>query len=782
MANITKFSSNEFISSIREFANGSMDTVDVVEQLNEPKLLKAFLECSTDLEQKQIISSLGRLLDNLGTHDSLAWKVIDGLEYLFNFQMSESMLLQVQKLTPQVAHLATNVTSEDHKLVLLRLLQKLTYRIKLPRPDSFISPLIASLVRWSKAESATAVIQLSLSVLANLLHQNKSVQSILIQTVGLKQFMNGLLLLKDNLLLKMEVCKLMFLLENLTCEKPDEAELLSCVKVTICTITETSCQGDQTQLEQCILFFEEMVDCRKITTAMLDKPCFLDSIKNVMPLLETDSKNNNPDVAMLLFRFLRILVEMKLSVFYPLYGSVMQQGVAWVSMHKKKSGEAINTMCSLMASEPGNTFGLTANDIIKTFLPLLTEAESNNDCVFLTMLLRFLRQSLDVKAFSLIKNGLQKETMKRFIEALPGDNSFWINFTLHEPAVKMYIHLFSFVFKYVTSCDGSWMEFYTQMLREQKVISVLAVALTCGSADLKGMVLALIGGVAFPQESLPLLSKAMEDCGERRPLQNKSCFCELSPSSVSNNFEVQKFLKMMKNSLKGDESYSTKILQVHEYKDQMQLEYQRSLISSLSNASREIAGLREMDYVKDQLISEIRQELYCFRLTFENMRQKYESSLKANEEMSGRCRVLQTRLEQETVASQKAIKKLEESISKLESEGLNISKANKYLKVELVEKAHQIDDLTVQKEDLLKSLDAMQEKTSEQRAEQEATMTRNAELSEELARVKGELENNTKLLFQKEEELTEKTKKIEELQRLRDIVCELTSGDRKSVV
>lgn len=74
------------------------------------------------------------------------------------------------------------------------------------------------------------------------------------------------------------------------------------------------------------------------------------------------------------------------------------------------------------------------------------------------------------------------------------------NYSEYEPIVKMHIYLLGFVSKVVLCCDGSWMTIYTSLLSDQRVISVLAVALQHGSSDLRAMVLSLIRSVGFSRE------------------------------------------------------------------------------------------------------------------------------------------------------------------------------------------------------------------------------------------------------------------------------------------
>lgn len=67
-----------------------------------------------------------------------------------------------------------------------------------------------------------------------------------------------------------QVCKLMFLLEDLIFERPDDAEVTNFLKVSFCTVLETSSKGSKSSLQHCIKFFADMVTKKKIKHEILE--------------------------------------------------------------------------------------------------------------------------------------------------------------------------------------------------------------------------------------------------------------------------------------------------------------------------------------------------------------------------------------------------------------------------------------------------------------------------------------------------------------------------------
>ncbi len=68
-----------------------------------------------------------------------------------------------------------------------------------------------------------------------------------------------------------QVCKLMFHLEDLIRERPDDAEVTNFLKVTFCTVLEASTLGNKSSLHHCISFFADMVMKKKITSDSFQK-------------------------------------------------------------------------------------------------------------------------------------------------------------------------------------------------------------------------------------------------------------------------------------------------------------------------------------------------------------------------------------------------------------------------------------------------------------------------------------------------------------------------------
>ncbi|XP_052119697.1 uncharacterized protein LOC113203417 [Frankliniella occidentalis] len=777
-------SASTFSTMVREFeleGNNALMVNSLLDALNEmvnTNILVEAEECS----KRTFISSIGKLLSLVDCSSSLAWSILHVLEVYFNATVSDTTLKEVKKLTPMVSKLAVSALTDEKKVRLLKVLQTLTYGIKLLWPDSYTVPLFSSLIDWSKVGNQSLVVQLSLSVLSNLLHQNSVALPILMKTVNLKTFMNDLLHVRGYVECKMEVCKLMLLLGDLIYEKPEEEEIMNFIKVTLFTVLEATKCENRSRLQHCVSFFADSINSKKISVRNLHQPWIPESVCKVVDLLETGIDSMNPEIAMLLFKFLGILVPLKISTLSSFNSQIMKLGVGWVKRHSVKAGEATNTMYLILIhqsdADSSSTCGLNKNDLVSVFIPLLRNTPTSRDSyLFLTTLLNFFTVTLDNKLFSMeLQSVLNKEVVELLLASIPPTLVLWNDYSALDHVVEMYVHLFVFVCKIGTSCcDNSWMKSYTLWLREQKVLSLLAVALMCGSNNLKSNVLSLICSAGFPGDCLALLAKAMADGG-------KGCLAagnvdhpyELlrnpSPSSVSTLIEVKNVLRNVKN--KEEIISADKILQFYEYTDNVNSDIQKSLLASLTKATEVNSLLEEKMYLANQISNQFREKFEKLRPEFEQVCAKYELANKTIQSYNQEIAVLKERLSQEVSTCQTTVQSLKETIQRQEKDLYESIRNLKSLKEQLLLKENILTSHQEELESLQMERNALKEKEEESQAV-------NSKLEKENVQLELLLKQVREKVAQLENDKIAREKEIGELQRIRDTVFEITGGRKK---
>ena len=87
-------------------------------------------------------------------------------------------------------------------------------------------------------------------------------------------------------------------------------------------------------------------------------------------------------------------------------------------------------------------------------------------------------------------------------------------------------------------------------------------------------------------------------------------------------------------------------MQLYEYNEQVNFDYQQSLLASLTNATAEKALLHDKMYASNKIISSLRQELDSLQPALESVRQKYDSALKEIQDSQNNLKTLKKKYDE----------------------------------------------------------------------------------------------------------------------------------------
>ena len=729
---------------VKDFEQGDALS-DALYGLCDDLCTKLSIQDLNEMQFRQLISSLSKIISLAENNTALAWTCVSVIGKISDSSVGKKVGI-LHRLTPVVAKLMPYACTEEKKLRLLNVLQKLTYGIVIEREETYLGPLFSGLINSIRTEKGS-IVQLCLSVLTNLIHQNKKALQTLMQIVNLKELLEYILCLRCNIPCRMEVCKLMFLLEELMFEKPDDAEVINFVKVTFCTVIDACASGNVSALNHSISFFDDMVSEKKIKQEILINNSFVESTSKIINQLDSvDSECGN-----LCFRFLGILVKIGGATYFDHYPKILLQGVAWVSQHKFNAAEAIKTMHLILISHLCRDLSaISAENLKEVLLPLL----NGHNYSFQSSLLHFLKALLDADILkSAFKEHLTQQMIEKFLESELDLN----NYVDCEPAVEMYVQLLDFVNKVVTSCNPSWMTFYISLFRQPIVVSVLAVALLNGTSDLRAKVLSLICSVGFPGESITILAKAMASLTDNRD-RFSAQFVQQSELNWKTSIEINKLIASIQDLVKNNKLHDislTHVINLFECKEEVTLRYQKSLLESLSKATEEKSLLQDNLCFTKEIISELRKELSSIKPAFNSVQEKYDFSLKTVADQEDELRKLKCKLDEQITSCQKTICSLNERIEHKDRRIQEHAEKINVLKAELHDKTIKyasIEQSLQEKNDQNNSLEKMIEDLVAQGKEKETkveTLTAKVSgLSGEVATLESDLQNKIKLLKQ----------------------------------
>ncbi len=149
------------------------------------------------------------------------------------------------------------MTSEK-RIRALKLLQELTYGIKITWQEAHLPHLISTLSKWITESSEEEVISLSLGVLVNLCYKNLPAVYVLMKSVNTKTFLQSVLKTTgENINIRVQCCKLLIILEPSNSDILD-SYILDVAKVTFTNIMSTLKNEDNLLLRHIVDFFDDI--------------------------------------------------------------------------------------------------------------------------------------------------------------------------------------------------------------------------------------------------------------------------------------------------------------------------------------------------------------------------------------------------------------------------------------------------------------------------------------------------------------------------------------------
>lgn len=149
------------------------------------------------------------------------------------------------------------MTSEK-RIRVLKLLQELTYGIKISWQEAHLPYLISILTQWVTQSKEEDIIALSLGVLVNLCYKNLPAVYTLMRTIDTKVFVRTLLKLQHcSVNTGVQCCKLLIILEH-TNTNMSEKHILDFAAVTFTSLIIAMKQKDVLLLRHIVDFFNDV--------------------------------------------------------------------------------------------------------------------------------------------------------------------------------------------------------------------------------------------------------------------------------------------------------------------------------------------------------------------------------------------------------------------------------------------------------------------------------------------------------------------------------------------
>ncbi|XP_032683852.1 uncharacterized protein LOC116850095 isoform X1 [Odontomachus brunneus] len=459
--------------------------------------------------------SLYELMNSLGSRSTLIWSAIDVLQNACRNVPARQALIHTYKFAPILARLLEANLTTEKRIRVLKLLQELTYGIKISWQEAHLPYLISTLTQWIEQSKEEKIIALSLGVLVNLCYKNLPAVYTLMRTIKTKEFIRTLLKLQDHVSTSVQCCKLLIILEP-TNTNISEKYILDFVSLTFVNLRTAMKEKDILLLRHIIDFFNDVGQNEHSRNVLVTYSNYQKDVENILAILEEDT---DPECVALMMEFLLSLVKLKLSALTPLYPICIKSAMTWVPVEQVCSKALALIRTVIIDSRRTKTSTDVLVELDPSVLMLITSsgdgsrnAETEAKQAELMQLFQEMIKNPTLRK-KIMQSFSEHEMRRLFSHMLNNDFSAagdWTGNFIQNASTNLYIHALVLTADLAAN-HSNWLTLYSELLSSKQVQMIMALALFTGDSEVKQKVLQLTSSVGFPQECVSAVALCMKE-------------------------------------------------------------------------------------------------------------------------------------------------------------------------------------------------------------------------------------------------------------------------------
>ncbi|KDR18672.1 uncharacterized protein LOC110830635 [Zootermopsis nevadensis] len=772
--------------------------------------------------------SLHELMSALEPKSGLLWCAIGVLQHACHNPVARRALVHTYRFVPILSRLLDSNLIQEKRTRVLQLLQELTYGVKISWQEAHLPRLISTLTSWI-VSAEKDVINLSLGVLVNLCYKNFPAVYTLMRSVDSKQFLRTILKLQnDDVNTRVQVCKLIIILEHVSGEIPD-TDILNFVNVAFSTVTDAFKSHNIFLLRHMVDFFKDVQENPHFRSVLLTYDSFPTDTEQLLQLLHNDAAE--AECVGIFLEFLNCLVTLQVTGFNRLYPRLVTVAMQWTHTVLACT-QSLSLICSVSANvrhgcedEVQQHVTAQLEQGLLVLLHVLDVEDEENSCMNsetcnqVTAMFRLLQEMSKTPSLrQKILLSLKQQVIQRVLQPLFSVESQDRKHSFPSEVTSLYVHAVDLISD-LAPHDGQWLKLYSDVLQHKQVQMVLAIALYMGEEDIKRRVLMLTGTVGFPAECVSLLAKSLSDLeplvlasstsGMGKADANVENVCgsrqhEMMPLlSLVQEGRLDNFIAKLEEALERSEirDISTSaVMELYEYKLAAIGHSERALQASLEAAnshsthlnhrlaqmSAEASRLRQLLYHNQQCLEGLQEEKQAFvcrmeaaQVVAEQEHKKHVTEMKAKQrllcELSAAIEELKT-----TVAT----KEEELSLTKQRLDAMNRQIEEVQSQLTLVEQKYK--DQQSKNSELTRTLSKLEERIAKRDRIIEEIGQKKENMQKTIQNLEMELTNyrmlckaQEKNIMEKEAEISTTQQQLGELQRIREAIFAISGGKKK---
>ncbi|XP_029668888.1 uncharacterized protein LOC115238883 [Formica exsecta] len=768
--------------------------------------------------------SLYELMNSLGSRSTLIWTAVDVLQNACRNVPARQSLIHTYKFAPILARLLEANLTTEKRIRVLKLLQELTYGIKILWQEAHLPYLISTLTQWVVQSKEEEIIALSLGVLVNLCYKNLPAVYTLMRTINTKAFIRTLLKLQEHINTSVQCCKLLIILEP-TNTNISEKYIMDFASLTFTNLRTAMEKKDVLLLRHIIDFFNDVGQNEHSRNILLTYSNYGRDVENILATLE---ENTDPECIALMMEFLLSLVKLKLTALTPLYPACIKSAMTWVPVEQVCSKALALIRSIIIDSRRTKTSIEVLTEVDPSVLMLITnpedETNGQNGSQNAEMetkqaeLMQLFQEMIKTPALKKkIMQSFSEHAMRRLFSRML-DNEFpaagdWTGNFVQNASTNLYIYALALTADLATSYSN-WLTLYSELLSKKQIQMVMALALFTGDGEVKQKVLQLTSSTGFPQECVSAVAVCMKELEPLMLVQstnsnvlevaNKASLNytgnELAPLfSITQEERLDAFLAKLESTFESNrinDIPTSAVMELYEYKLATMRHSERAMQSSLEAANNhgtslqhrlaqviaESSRLHQLLFDTQQCLEGIKAEKSILTGKLHEMedqskkaiftkKQEIESLKKIVIEKSTDLKHLNEKLTQctnELETSNKKIDTLRVKIQELDNERSTAEKKA----TDMSNKNHELSKLLQKLKDSLSKKEQILEKKN---AEIETNQNDISALKQEIQQMVQMLQMHEQTISEKEKNIQRMKTELVDLSRMRDMIFELTA-------
>ncbi|XP_003702606.2 protein CIP2A [Megachile rotundata] len=820
-----------FISAVVEYTKHPSETTVSVLQRNlgviSASLDLSIFDPGTSIAAEFYVS-LHELMNSLASRTTLIWSAVDVLQNACRNASARQALIHTYKFAPILARLLeANLTSEKRVRV-LKLLQELTYGIKISWQEAHLPYLISILTQWVTQSKEEDIIALSLGVLVNLCYKNLPAVYTLMRTIDTKAFIRTLLKLQHcSVNTSVQCCKLLIILEH-TNTNISEKYILDFAAVTFSSLVTAMKQKDVLLLRHIIDFFQDVGHNEHSHSVLLTYPHYGKDVENVLATLEDNEPD--PECVTLMMEFLSSLVKLKLSALVPLYPSCVKTAMTWVPVEQVCSKALSLIRVTVIDARRTKTFSEVLAELDASVLMLIINSVneeiqekhelSSETEMRLAELMQLFQEMVKISTLrTKVMQFLNEQMIYKLLSpvmdtevCVTGD---WPGNFIQNPTTNLCIHALALTADLATN-NSQWLTAYSELLRNKQIQMTMAHALFTGDGDIKQKVLQLTSTVGFPQECVSALALCMKQLepliliqsspGMAPNIGNKISInsnTEMAPLfSFAQEERLDTFLAKLQRAYESNQISditTSAVMELYEYKLAAMRHAERAMQSSLEAANNhgislqhrlaqvvaESSRLHQMLFDSQQCLEGVKSTLTVKLAEVEEQSKKAVAVKK--QEIEGLKKIVtekSTNIDHLNILLVQHKHDLESSNNKIEV----LTKKIKELEIECINSNAKITDMVNKNHEISKLLHKMQEQLNKKEQVIEQKTAEIQSNQKDISALKQETQQLLQLVHtyeqniaEKEEALKKMSAELTDLSRMRDMIFELTAKKKEDL-